>query len=108
MFGWCGGRNPCLGGGMLESGIGSGVNIELATLGNFTYPGDLFPSERFYVEDLTEPAVTVRAGEAGLRALAGSGNSLRAPVGTNRKEAGEEGDREAGLKRTRRSQGKNL
>jgi O-succinylbenzoate synthase len=48
---------------MLESGIGSGINIELATLENFTYPGDLFPSERFYVEDLTEPPVQFAPGK---------------------------------------------
>ena len=46
---------PCWVGSMLESGIGMGVLIELATLPNFGYPGDLFPSERFYAQDLTEP-----------------------------------------------------
>jgi O-succinylbenzoate synthase len=50
---------------MLESGLGSGVNIELGALSNFTYPGDLFPSERFYVEDLTEPAVRFAPGKLG-------------------------------------------
>ena len=54
---------PAWVGGMLESGIGSGVNIELGTLDNFTYPGDLFPSERFYVEELTEPAVRFAPGK---------------------------------------------
>jgi O-succinylbenzoate synthase len=46
---------PCWVGGMLESGIGVGINIELATLPNFTYPGDLFESSRFIGGDLTEP-----------------------------------------------------
>lgn len=46
---------PCWVGGMLESGIGAGLNIELAGLSNFTYPADLFPSAFFYREDLTEP-----------------------------------------------------
>jgi hypothetical protein len=32
---------PCWVGGMLESAIGAGVSIELATLPNFTYPNDL-------------------------------------------------------------------
>jgi O-succinylbenzoate synthase len=50
---------PCWVGGMLESGIGGGLNIELAGLGNFTYPGDLFPSAFFYVQDLTEPAMVL-------------------------------------------------
>jgi O-succinylbenzoate synthase len=45
---------PCWVGSMLESGIGAGVLVELATLDNFTYPGDLFPSSFFYRQDLTE------------------------------------------------------
>lgn len=46
---------PAWVGGMFESGIGVGLLIELASLPGFTYPGDLFPSERFYAEDLTAP-----------------------------------------------------
>ena len=42
-------------GGMLESALGASVCIALATLDNFTYPGDLFPSERFYENDLCKP-----------------------------------------------------
>ncbi|MBM3949138.1 MAG: o-succinylbenzoate synthase [SAR202 cluster bacterium] len=42
-------------GGMLESAVGAAVCVELATLPNFTYPGDLFPSSRFYTNDLGEP-----------------------------------------------------
>ena len=42
-------------GGMLESAVGASICVELATLPNFTYPGDLFPSSRFYVQDLAEP-----------------------------------------------------
>ena len=42
-------------GGMLESALGAAFCVELATLPNFTYPGDLFPSSRFYAEDLCEP-----------------------------------------------------
>ena len=42
-------------GGMLESALGVAICIELATLDNFTYPGDLFPSSRFYSNDLFEP-----------------------------------------------------
>jgi O-succinylbenzoate synthase len=48
---------PCWVGSMLESGIGEGILIELATLSNFTYPGDLFPSKFHYRQDLTEPEV---------------------------------------------------
>ena len=42
-------------GGMLESALGSSICIALATLNNFTYPGDLFPSDRFYKKDLCKP-----------------------------------------------------
>ena len=42
-------------GGMLESALGSSICISLATLKNFTYPGDLFPSDRFYTDDLCKP-----------------------------------------------------
>ena len=45
---------PCWVGSMLESGVGAGVSVELATLNNFTYPGDLFPSSFFYRQDLTD------------------------------------------------------
>ncbi len=45
---------PCWVGSMLESGVGAGILVELGTLGNFTYPGDLFPSQFFYRQDLTE------------------------------------------------------
>ena len=42
-------------GGMLESSVGAALCAELATLPNFTYPGDVFPSSKFYVEDLAAP-----------------------------------------------------
>ena len=41
-------------GGMLESGIGAGICAALGTLPGFTYPADVFPSRRFYAEDLTD------------------------------------------------------
>jgi o-succinylbenzoate synthase len=50
---------PCWVGGMLESGIGGGMSIELAGLSNCTYPGDLFPSAYFYRQDLTEPEMVL-------------------------------------------------
>jgi O-succinylbenzoate synthase len=45
---------PCWVGGMLESAVGAGISVELATLPNFTYPNDLFESRRFYRRDLTD------------------------------------------------------
>ena len=41
-------------GGMLESGIGAGICAALGTLPGFTYPADVFPSRKFYAEDITD------------------------------------------------------
>ena len=41
-------------GGMLESGVGAGICAALGTLPGFTYPADVFPSRKFYEEDITE------------------------------------------------------
>ncbi len=41
-------------GGMLESGVGAGICAALGTLPGFTYPADVFPSSRFYAEDITD------------------------------------------------------
>lgn len=46
---WCG--------GMLESGIGRAGNIALASLPNFTLPGDTSASDRYYTTDITPPFV---------------------------------------------------
>jgi len=48
---WCG--------GMLEAGIGRAQNIALSTLPNFTLPGDVSASKRYWKEDIVEPAVEV-------------------------------------------------
>ena len=48
---------PCWVGGMLESSVGAAICIELATLDNFLYPNDIFPSSRFYREEISENAV---------------------------------------------------
>ena len=41
---WCG--------GMLEAGIGRAHNIALATLPNFTLPGDVSASKRYWKRDI--------------------------------------------------------
>ncbi len=46
-------------GGMIESGVGIAIGIELATLGNFTYPGDITPSSRFFERDLADQPVAM-------------------------------------------------
>jgi O-succinylbenzoate synthase len=48
---WCG--------GMLETGIGRAHNIALSTLPNFTLPGDVTASKRYWAEDIIDPEVTV-------------------------------------------------
>jgi O-succinylbenzoate synthase len=48
---WCG--------GMLESGIGRAHNIALSTLENFSLPGDITASSRYWAEDIIEPEVEV-------------------------------------------------
>lgn len=48
---WCG--------GMLESGIGRAHNVALSTLPNFSLPGDVTASKRYWAEDIIAPEVTV-------------------------------------------------
>ncbi len=46
---WCG--------GMLETGVGRAANVALASLPNFTLPGDISASARYFERDITEPWV---------------------------------------------------
>ena len=48
---WCG--------GMLESGIGRAHNIALSSLENFSLPGDVTASRRYWAEDVIDPPVLV-------------------------------------------------
>lgn len=50
---WCG--------GMLESGIGRAHNVALASLPNFSLPGDLSPSSRYWTRDIVTPEWTMDA-----------------------------------------------
>jgi O-succinylbenzoate synthase len=64
---------PCWVGGMLESSVGAGQCVALAMLPNFTYPADIFPSSRFYHEDLGDPPlelIRTREGLPGVQPLA--------------------------------------
>ena len=63
---WCG--------GMLETGIGRAHNIALSSLPNFSLPGDVSASRRYWTEDIIEPEVTVNAqGEIEVPQGIGSG-----------------------------------
>jgi O-succinylbenzoate synthase len=48
---WCG--------GMLETGIGRAYNVALASLSNFSMPGDLSPSARYWARDVVTPEWTM-------------------------------------------------
>ena len=67
---WCG--------GMLESGIGRAHNIALSTLENFTLPGDVSASARYWKEDIIETEVTVTPqGEIEIPDTPGRGYEVR-------------------------------
>jgi len=67
---WCG--------GMLESGIGRAHNIAMSTLPNFTLPGDVSASRRYWAEDIIEPEVEVtRQGTIRVPAAPGIGYAPR-------------------------------
>jgi len=51
---WCG--------GLLESGVGRAHNVALASLPNFTMPGDLSPSNRYWDRDIVLPEWTMERG----------------------------------------------
>ena len=63
---------PCWVGGMLESALGQAHNIAFATLPNIQYPSDIFPTRRFYAEDLAEPGLEL-SGPSEITAPPGPG-----------------------------------
>ena len=63
---------PCWVGGMLESGVGGAICAELASLPNFTYAGDIFPSSYFYANDVGKPEIVLSGpGEVTLSKVPG-------------------------------------
>jgi O-succinylbenzoate synthase len=67
---WCG--------GMLESGIGRAHNIAMSTLPNFSLPGDVSASRRYWQEDIIEPEVEVtRQGTIRVPSASGIGYAPR-------------------------------
>ncbi len=67
---WCG--------GMLETGIGRSHNIALSSLPNYSLPGDVSASSRYWTEDIIEPAVSVSAkGEVAVPTGTGRGFEVR-------------------------------
>ena len=47
---------------MLESGVGRAHNVALASLPNFSLPGDLSPSARYWERDIVTPEWTMTDG----------------------------------------------
>jgi O-succinylbenzoate synthase len=67
---WCG--------GMLETGIGRAHNIALSSLPNFSLPGDVSASSRYWTQDIIEPEVTVsKKGEIVVPTSTGSGYNVQ-------------------------------
>jgi O-succinylbenzoate synthase len=67
---WCG--------GMLETGIGRAHNIALSSLSNFSLPGDVSASSRYWTQDIIEPKVKVsKNGEIAIPTSTGSGYNVQ-------------------------------
>ncbi len=67
---WCG--------GMLESGIGRAHNIAMSSLPNFSLPGDVSASRRYWDQDIIEPEVEVsRQGTIRIPSAPGIGYAPR-------------------------------
>jgi O-succinylbenzoate synthase len=63
---------------MLGSGVGRSHNIALSSLENFTLPGDVSASARYWAEDIVEPEITVSAeGEITIPDTPGRGYEVR-------------------------------
>jgi len=66
---WCG--------GMLEAGVGRAYNLALASLPNFTLPGDISESRRYWEEDIVEPEFVMAGGMMPVPDGVGMGVTLR-------------------------------
>ena len=67
---WCG--------GMLETGIGRSHNIALSSLPNFSLPGDVSASMRYWKEDIIDPIVEVSSeGQIRVPDVPGRGFEVR-------------------------------
>jgi len=70
---WCG--------GMLESGVGRGYNLALASLPGFTLPGDLSPSARYWERDIVTPEWTMESDGTVLLPLDRPGTGVEVDTG---------------------------
>lgn len=60
---WCG--------GMHEFGVGRAANLAISTLPGYSLPGDISGSDKYYAEDIVEPAI--RAARGAIAAPSGPG-----------------------------------
>jgi O-succinylbenzoate synthase len=66
---WCG--------GMLEAGVGRAYNLALASIPNFTLPGDISESRRYWEEDIVVPEFVMADGMMPVPAGIGIGVEVR-------------------------------
>jgi o-succinylbenzoate synthase len=66
---WCG--------GMLETGVGRAINLHLATLPNFTLPGDISATDRYYHEDIAEPDFKLNVEDSTINVPTGPGIGVK-------------------------------
>lgn len=69
---WCG--------GMHEFGIGRLANVAISSLPGFTLPSDVSASEKYYAEDIINPAVTADHGVVQVPTTPGLGAQVRTEV----------------------------
>jgi O-succinylbenzoate synthase len=62
---WCG--------GMLETGVGRAANLHLSTMPNFLLPADISATDRYYVEDIAEPAFYLNVEDSTITVPTGPG-----------------------------------
>lgn len=74
---WCG--------GMLESGIGRAYNVALASLPNFSLPGDLSPSARYWTRGRRHAGMDDGRRGNGGRAVGGAGHRSPWTVSASRR-----------------------
>jgi O-succinylbenzoate synthase len=61
---------------MLETGIGRAMNAALASLPNFSLPGDVSASDRFWARDIVTEPIRLEDGWVSIPQGPGSGTTI--------------------------------
>lgn len=69
---WCG--------GMIETGISRAHNMVLASLENFTVPGDISSSSKYWIDDVVEPEIIVKNGQIKVPVAPGIGYEVNRKI----------------------------